>query len=177
MNPSSLRDNKGFTLLELIVVMVLIGIVTSFTVPRIADFLFADQLKGTVRKLVGLINQTSLLAQQRQVSYLLTYDAGQHRFKVEPEQQEEAGKDAGERIGGLPLARSVTVKYLWSWYGGTRSAKEFVIRFSKNGYIEPTIIHLQEEGGDELSVVLSPFLGKVRIVDSAVAPDPAVFFQ
>jgi prepilin-type N-terminal cleavage/methylation domain-containing protein len=46
-------NNKAFTLLELIVVMALIALIASFSVPQIAHFLYADQLKGSVRKLIG----------------------------------------------------------------------------------------------------------------------------
>jgi general secretion pathway protein H len=169
-------NNRAFTLLELIVVMVLIALTISFAVPRISDFLYTDQLKVVVRKLVGLINQSSQLAQRHQTPYLLQYSDRERRFVVEAEQEKNEDKLI-EKEGELHLADSVTVKDLWSWYGGTRSAVEFVVRFNKNGYVEPTIIHLQEQGGQELSVVLSPFLGKVRVVDSYVNADKDATFQ
>jgi general secretion pathway protein H len=71
----------------------------------------------------------------------------------------------------------VTVRDLWSWYGGPRLSDAFVIRFTKNGYVEPTIIHLRKEDGQEISVVLSPFLGKVNIVDGYVLPEKETLFQ
>jgi general secretion pathway protein H len=77
----------------------------------------------------------------------------------------------------LQLADAVTVRDLWSWYGGPRSSEEVVIRFNKNGYIEPTIMHLRKDDGQEISVVLSPFLGKVRIVDGYVLPEKEALFQ
>jgi type II secretion system protein H len=170
-------NNKGFTLIELIVVMVLIAITASFAVPRISSFLYTDHLKVAVRKLVGLINQSSQLAQRHQVPYLLQYMESERRFIVEAEQKEDDATTTIKKEGELHLADSVTVKDLWSWYGGTRTPGEFVIRFNKNGYVEPTIIHLQEESGQEFSVVLSPFLGKVQVVDSYVNADKAATFQ
>ena len=172
--------HEGFTLLELIVVMVLIAITVTLTVPKISNFLYTDQLKVTVRKLVGLINQSSQLAQRQQAPYLLRFIEGERRFVVEPELKKEkegyaATKEGKER--GLHLAESVQVKDLWSWYGGTRTAAEFVIRFTKNGYVEPTVIHLREAGGQEISVVLSPFLGKVQVVDRYITPDKDALFQ
>ena len=163
-------------MLELIVVMLLIALTVSFAVPRFADFLYTDQFKVTARKLVGLINQTSQLAQRHQAPYLLLYIAGERRFVVEPEQQVD-GMHSGQNDRGFRLVESVSVKDLWSWYGGTRLAEEFVIRFNKNGYVEPTVIHLSDTGGQELSVVLSPFMGKVQIVGSYVEPDRDVIFQ
>lgn len=169
---------RAFTLVELIVVMALIGLTASFAVPRIASFLYADQLKVTVRKLVGLIHRSSQLAQQQQAPYLLTYKRQEHAFIVGPETVAARKKEEIEKKENrLQLADSVTVRDLWSWYGGPRSSEEVVIRFNKNGYIEPTIMHLRKDDGQEISVVLSPFLGKVRIVDGYVLPDKEALFQ
>ena len=169
-----LLNNRGFTLLELIVVMVLIALTLSLVVPKFSNFLYTDQLKVAARKLVGLINQSSQLAQRHQVPYLLRYIEDERRFVVEPEQN-EARRNALK--DGLHLAESITVQDLWSWYGGTRSSAAFVIRFTQKGYVEPTVIHLRDESGQEVSVVLSPFLGKVQVVGNYVEPDKDAFFQ
>ncbi len=87
-------DTRGFTLLELIVVMVLIGLVAGFAVPRLGGFLAADQMKTTVRKLIGLIHRTSDLARRYQVPYLLRYDAGERCFIAVPEEEREPSNDA-----------------------------------------------------------------------------------
>lgn len=167
---------RGFTLLELIVVMVLLAITVSLAVPRLAGFFSGDQLKTGVRRLVGLIHQCSQLAQRQQAPYLLRYIDGEHRFVVEPERRQgEEGAVAKER--GLRLSDSVRVQDLWTWYGGTRAAQDFVIRFTKGGYVEPTVIHLRATGGAEISVVLSPFLGKVEVRDQYVSPESDGVFQ
>jgi prepilin-type N-terminal cleavage/methylation domain-containing protein len=173
---STLLDSRAFTLLELIVVMALIALIASFSVPQIANFLYADQLKVSVRKLVGLIHQSSQLAQRHQAPYLLTYQQKERTFTVGPEKIEEQ-EQAEKKENRLQLADSVTVRDLWSWYGGARSSGELVIRFNTNGYVEPTIIHLRKDDGQEISVVLSPFLGKVNIVDGYVLPEKEALFQ
>lgn len=169
---------RAFTLVELIVVMALIGLTVSFAVPQIASFLYADQLKVSVRKLVGLIHRSSQLAQQQQVPYLLTYKRQERVFIVGPETTAAKIKDEIEKKENrMQLAEAVAVRDLWSWYGGPRSSEEVVIRFNKNGYVEPTVIHLRKDDGQEISVVLSPFLGKVRIVDGYVLPEKEALFQ
>lgn len=167
-------NNRAFTLLELIVVMVLIAVTISLAAPKFANFLYAEPLKATVRRLVGMINQASQLAQRHQAPYLLIYLVGERRFVVEPEQKAE-GEETVKNKGGLQLEESVAVEDFWSWYGGIHSDEAYIIRFNKNGYVEPTVIHLREAGGPEMSVVLSPFMGKVQIVDSYVAPNKDAF--
>lgn len=169
-------NSRGFTLIELIVVMALIALTVSFAVPQIADFLYADQLKATVRKLVGLIHQSSRLAQREQTAYLLTYSETERLFVVESERKAEKTQGRTEPTKlSLHLNDSVQVGDFWSWYGGQRSGADRVVRFSKEGYVEPTILYLRKDDGREMSVVLSPFLGKVQIIDSHVAPDKDAF--
>lgn len=171
-------NSRGFTLIELIVVMALIALTASFAVPQIADFLYADQLKTTVRKLVGLIHQSARLAQRDQIPYLLKYSENERLFVVEPEQEQKKTPGQTEPVKEtLRLADAVQVGDFWSWYGGARSGQERVVRFSKEGYVEPTILYLRKDDGREMSVVLSPFLGKVQIIDSHVAPDQDAFLR
>ena len=178
-------NDRAFTLLELIVVMVLIALTTSLAIPQAANFLYTDQLKASVRKLVGLLARSSLLAQERQVPHLLKYIERERRFVLEPEQQNEGARPARQKErknderkdGDLRLTGSVAVRDVWSLYGGLKSGGEIAIRFNGSGYVEPTIIHLREEGGKELSLVLSPFLGTIQVVDSYVNPDKEELFQ
>lgn len=178
-------NHRAFTLLELIVVMVLIALATSLATPQIASFLAADQLKTSVRKLTGLVIRSSQLAQERQASHLLRYLQRERRFVLESEyplDQErldgrQAGKAETRKDGELRLTGSVVVRDVWTMYGGIQAEGEIAIRFNGSGYVEPTVIHLREEGGKELSLVLSPFLGAIQVVDSYVNPERDDLFQ
>lgn len=176
---SFLRANTGgFTLLELIVVMVLIGLTATFAIPQLGGFLVADQMKTTVRRLVGLVHQTAGLARREQVPYWLTYQANEHRFVAKPEgEREPTSSETDSKTLALAVPDTVFVGELWSWFGSDRSQDEPKIRFSKEGYIEPTILYLAREDGREMSLILSPFLGTVRVMDSHVVPDIALFAQ
>jgi len=171
--------DRGFTLIELIVVMALVALIASFAVPQIGNFLYADQLKMTVRKLVGLVHRSARMAQQHQVPFVLTYHPGERLFVVEPEKQPPSGGSeiAVTQKDRLRLADTVEVRDVWSWFGGMYTGNGMTIRFNKNGYVEPTIMHLRKEDGQEMSVILTPFLGKVKIVDGYASPETAVLFQ
>jgi prepilin-type N-terminal cleavage/methylation domain-containing protein len=169
-------DRKGFTLLELIMVMVLVGLVVSLTFPNVAGFLTTDQLNVTARRMTGLISQASILAQRHQSPYLLRYAPNEHRFILEAE---DPGDDhePGQNLGDVRLASTVTVRGHWSLSGGTGSADDLIIRFTANGYVEPVIIYLHSDSGREISMALSPFLGTIQVLNGYVDPESTNIFQ
>ncbi len=176
MNPPAL-DNKAFTLLELILVMVIMAITVSFAAPQLAGFLYTDQFKVSMRQLTGLVNEASQTAQRERATYLLRYTASTRRFVVEPEVEKEENTPRAKEPPDMVMDSSIAVKDLWSQYGGTRSVDEFAVRFTKDGYVEPTIIHFKEKGSREFSLVLAPFLGRIRIENGYVDPEQDGLFQ
>ena len=178
--PPAPGDDRGFTLLELILVMVLIAIGTALAMPRVGAFLFTDEPKATARGLTGLISRASQLARQQQAPFLLKYIEREKRFVVEPETAattriEENSRS--QRAAELRLKGQVGVRDIWSFSSGGRSVGDLVIRFTGDGYVEPTVIHLHEGGERDLSLVLSPFLGTLQIFDRYVSPDDPTLFQ
>ena len=57
---------------------------------------------------------------------------------------------------------------VWFKGKGKKVDGDISIRFSKKGYVEQTVIHLGAEDGREFSLVLSPFLGTIKIYDKYV---------
>ncbi|MGI6656918.1 MAG: pilus assembly FimT family protein [Desulfobulbus sp.] len=169
------RPDQGFTLLELIVVMALLALTVSLAAPRISAFLFSTQAQTGARRLSGLIQQAALLAQREQAAFLLGYDEVGHRFVLVPEQEKKSMVGGGYPRESLPLDTAVRIVQFWGWYGGDRDGEARVLRFSGEGYVEPAVITLGDDGGREMSLIVSPFVGKVRVVAARVVPDETLF--
>lgn len=82
-----------------------------------------------------------------------------------------------QRAAELRLKGQVGVRDIWAFSSGGRSVGDLIIRFTGDGYVEPTVIHLHEGGDRDLSLVLSPFLGTLQIFDRYVSPDDPTLFQ
>ncbi len=162
MTPNVGGSCRGFTLIELVVVMVLLSIMTAFAVPAIRTALFSDQLKSTARRLIGLINEVGQAARSDQREYFLVFDRQVQAFQV----RAANNKEAEQTLKPVHLPDGVEVVDFTSVHGGTESQGELSLRFSKKGYVDKTLIHLRAEDGRELTLALSPFLGVSRLYDS-----------
>ena len=168
----STRCARGFTLIELVVVIVLLGLMFGITVPRFRQALLNDALDTTSLRLIGLVQDLRERAISGQVSYILHLDIREKRiWAFASTASEEEQETARERAYELPA--DVRIQDVWSWSSG-KLFNEGIIRFSRKGYIEQSMIHLQSEDGRELSLELTPFLGSIKIHDGYVDFDKGI---
>jgi general secretion pathway protein H len=155
------NSKSGFTLIELMVVMALLSVMTSFAVPAIRTALYSDQLKATARKLVGLVNETGQAARRNQQPYSLIFDRESRSFKM----QSTAGQDDISKTATVKVPDGVEVVDFTSVHGGELTDAPR-LRFTKKGYVDKTLIHLRDDDGRDVTLVLSPFLALSRLYDS-----------
>jgi len=150
---------SGFTLLELIVVISLLGIMLVLAVPRFHETLFLDDGKTSSRWVIGKIQALKEAAVRNQKNYTLHIDLDSERFwetdeSMSPEAIENAGLNAASLPGGLKI---IDIEYPG---GGKINSGQAEITFYKMGYSDEVFIHLQE-GESQVSYRIEPFLSEV----------------
>ncbi len=157
---------RGYTLIELIVVLVLLGLMLGLAVPKFRQAVLSDSLNATSLRIIGLVENLRERAISDQVSYVLHLDMREKKlWTFASDASEEEQETARERAHQLPA--DVKIEDIWSWSSG-KLYDEATIHFSKKGYIEQSMIHLQSEDGRQLSLELTPFLGSIKIHDGYV---------
>ncbi|MDX1775190.1 MAG: prepilin-type N-terminal cleavage/methylation domain-containing protein [Desulfobulbales bacterium] len=160
---------RGYTLIELIVVIVILGLVFGLTVPKFKQAVSRDSLDSSVLRIIGLVEDLRESAISNQVSYLLNFDLREKKlWAFASNVSEEEQEHAKERAARLP--DDVEIEDIWTWTNG-RLYEEATIRFSKKGYIEQSMIHLESEDGRQLTLELTPFLGSIIIHEGYVLID------
>jgi len=165
ISPSN--STKGYTLIELVVVVALLGLFLGLAVPRLRYGLVTDDLKATTRRMVGLVGEVRNEAIREQRVYLVHLDLESNRLWIEyAGMGEEARALAQEQA--LVFPRGVRFLDVWRRGEGKQAQGEITLHFSKKGYVEQTFIHLGADDGRAFTLTLSPFLGTVKIYDKYV---------
>ena len=117
--------------------------------------------------MIGTVGTLRDRAVREQKGYKLYIDMESNRFwvewdKITPEERSSARQNASAFPG------SVRVSDVSRRGSGKKSVGDAVIYFSKKGYVEPVAIHLATDDDRTSTVVLSPFLGKVKTYDGYV---------
>ena len=160
-------DLSGFTLIEMIMVVFLLGIMLSLTLPRLRDVALSDNLKNTVRTMNATVKEIRYQAIKDNHEYLLKFDFGSKAFWSDsPYLDEEKRIAAKENSISLPSdIRVIDISFI---DGEKKNSGEVSIRFSKEGYISPSVIHLGSDDGRRFTYVLRPFLGDVDLIENYV---------
>jgi prepilin-type N-terminal cleavage/methylation domain-containing protein len=151
-------NKKGFTLIELMLVIMVVGVILFLAVPATRDALTTDKLKKASRQLFGLERKLRVEAVRDQIDYILNFDLPGSVFWITTmdmtaEKIAEVKKNAQHLPEGVIIADIIIGENDQKQTGG-----EIIIRFTKNNTCTPAVIHLAYEES-RMTLTLSPFLG------------------
>jgi len=163
-------NRNGYTLIELSLVVFLLGLMLFLAVPRVRDSLINDALSASVRRTIGAVRGLRADAVREQVDYVLQLDLENNVFwtyslDMTPEKRAERKESAFHFPEGVKIA-DISQPGL-----GKKTDGEAIVKFYKQGHIQPTVIHLAREGRSA-TIVLAPFLSTIKVYDKYVEVTP-----
>lgn len=161
------EDESGFTLLEIIFVLFLLGGMLSLIMPRIT---IGDNLGSVTRKTVGAIKslQEMALIKQRPVRLYVDLDQGIY-WPMVLEGNEE--KRPLEAMWATPVSLPETIRFADIQVAGTKKDSGRVdLLFYPNGRIDPTTVHLVDTNNNVMGLQIEPVTAMVRVTDERIVP-------
>lgn len=158
---------SGFTLAEIMVVVVLIGVLLSVLLPRFGGMSEEERLRTAARRLAGLAQEAHSQAVTESRPYFLCLDLDLKQSwlsTVRPGQEGEAGRESRY----LPLPADVVFQDAIHPSDGTVKTGRAAFGYWPQGGSEPGEIHLRNPEGREMTLLLRPYLGKTEIKDGYV---------
>lgn len=162
---------RGFTLLELLVVLLLVGLVSALVVPRMLASLPGVQLKSAARAVAASLRYARSQAVFQTTPYVAAFDGARARLVVEPvavagaapewgEEPATRGGPEGRRVYELPTGVEVEVLGGEVAADGTETAR---VLFFPRGDSTGGRVVLRDPRQREYAIIIDPITGIVEI--------------
>jgi type II secretion system protein H len=157
------EKSKGFTLIELVVVIVVLGIMIALVIPRLGELGEAN-LKRSARHLTGMVRFLRDDAQAKKTVYRLRFDIQGGRYWA------EALTAVSEKAGEFKRLQSVMVNE--GSLSGQTTFKDVktgshpddpYILFTPDGWVEKSFIHLRDGDGRDFTLLVKPLTGDTEL--------------
>ena len=155
---------NGFTLIELIVVISLMGIMLFFSLPKLQNNPFLDDTEKSSRWLIGKVQALKEIAIRDQKQYTMHLDLDSGRiWETNESMSQEDLESAALQSYALPVDVHIAdVEYPIK---GKINSGQTDITFYKAGYTDKALIHLQD-GDRYQSFLIEPFLSNVKFFET-----------
>jgi type II secretion system protein H len=159
---------KGFTLIELTVVIVILGIMLALIIPRLGELGEAN-LKQSARHLSGMIRFLKDESQARKAVFRLRFDVREGRYWTEvttliSEQAVEFKRYSSEMgsegsLSGQTTFRDVKV---------SSHPDDPYILFTPDGWVEQAYIYLRDGSNRDFTLIVRPLTGDTELREGYV---------
>ncbi|MBW1989993.1 MAG: prepilin-type N-terminal cleavage/methylation domain-containing protein [Deltaproteobacteria bacterium] len=162
------RFSPGFTLIELVAVMAVIGVMFAVVVPRVTGALETRGLDKAARTVSGYVSGLKEDAVASGTPRYLFVDFPTRKIGKAAEPFPEDQPPSHDHPG-LDLPAGIRLVDVQFPGGGRISSGLVQLRVSPRGYVRHAAIHLADAEGREMTLILEPFLSRIQVAEGYVS--------
>ncbi|PON18842.1 hypothetical protein C2W62_05920 [Candidatus Entotheonella serta] len=168
MFKAGVSNPRGFTLVELVMVILVIGIVAVVTMPRVSGMLDRRQMERSINVLRGMTRYLQSRAATTKRIYRLTIDLDNQVVSACYLTPEGCQLDRNRITSDYRFPATIEVLDVVNAAGEKVEAGLAGTHFHPSGLVEPSLIHLQGVNADRLTLVIEPLTGRLKVIDGYV---------
>ena len=156
----------GFTLLELLIVITIIGITLGYIGPRIRFSIFSSSIHEGTRDIMTMFRYARSSAVTRHKEYLVHFDLSASVVGVYP--NPTSSGETPEMEKEIRLPRGILIKAIKTPYAPEKDEGEIDLMVNRDGLVEQGIIYLTGPGAEVYTLVVKPYSGDLKVYDHYV---------
>ncbi len=160
-NLKSLIKSNGFTLLELSLVILVIGIVLSLVLPNIGIHKSKLEKERQIEKISQTIKSVYDLSQVQNKEIVLSFNLDENKFQA----VSLVDGDGGFSLPGKKLSSALKIKDIVNFKGDKITEGIVSLIFNPAGFVEPATIHFIDSDSKFYTLFINPLTGQSYVVD------------
>ncbi len=164
-------NRNGFTLLELALVMFLIGLVLSISMPRLGNFLFQTDLKSVARSLKSTVYLMRSKSISSNTHTILHFDLDQNLYWGTSAARTKQDSDAPEEapiVSRVHLPSGIRFLDASNIISGKKTFGVLASAFNPKGMFEETVLHMADRDENVMTIIINAFTASFMIYDEYV---------
>ncbi len=166
---SQLTRKCGFTLFELLIVIILFSLFGSLLFTRLGDFLTEGDLRAAYRTVTNEIHRYRGMAAYSRSDQFMAFDMERNSlYRVDSRGEPLSLADGNTATRERVLPSGVRLEDVVIHPRGKVREGVAVLRFFADGSVERALIHLKSEDDRTYTLQLNPLTGSVRVHETYV---------
>ncbi len=166
--------NKGFTLLELMLVVVIMGIMVAASLPVFSGVFAGTRLRTATSSLASTINFAGRLAVTERLCCRVNCDLKEGSYWLTVEKDPVSSPGAYSKLEGhlgrvRLLPQGIKIKQFSTPRGVSGDGEDYIL-VSPNGKMEKVLLYLGNEKGETYTISISKTFGRVKTFDYEYQP-------
>lgn len=154
----NLKNNSGFTLLELTIVVIIVAILGALSLPIFKNSLFNIQLSNTAHNLSHLMRYAQERSIVERINYQLNFDPQLISFWLT--------KEPNPLMGGAYSRLSGKIGKITILPQGIKiETEKYLVNFYPDGKIDKTLIYISDDKGRYFTITTQEQTGYVQFFD------------
>jgi prepilin-type N-terminal cleavage/methylation domain-containing protein len=160
-------NNAGFTLIELAMVILVIGIVSAIAMPRFGGLLERQQMRRTINAIRGYARYLQAYAASDKCVYVLMFDLDQQVLSTASVPALECPGQT-RRLPDYVVPSTVRILDVVTPENEKFGEGQVPTLFFPNGFVQPSVIHLGGIGIEPVTLMIEPLTGRIQVFDGYV---------